>query len=418
MIEKDFVKKLSKECDFNFISGKGDVKGFARKKKISVQEAARHLRYNFFFKVGKRLNVHKIILGHHRDDNVETILLGFLKGAGLKGLSGIESVKERDDFLVIRPMCEVSKDEIISYLFERKLKPRVDSSNLKKTYLRNRLRLEILPNLRKDINARVDEAILRLGEIYSKENEYLGKTVSKTIKKVIKEKEGRIYIDRGNFTKCHTAIQRRILREVFNHIGIIGEGSNFQQIEILRNFILTFHAGQKLNLARGYVVKGCYPQDGFAYGYIAIEKGTVRSPQGRDESRLVRGIKLNIPGETRVKELNLKIKAQFFNKVPSIKMMKRAFPEKVFFDVAKIKLPIYLRARKPGDFFKPLGMKGSIKLKKYFINTKIPQERRKDIPLLIMRGEVVWVVGYAVSEKVKVGPSTKNVLALRQISLT
>ena len=254
------------------------MQGFARKNKVSVQEAGRHLRYNFLFKLGKKLNSYKIVLGHHRDDNVETILLGFLKGAGLKGLSGIEAVREMDNFLLLRPMCEISKDEINFYLGERGLKPCLDSSNLKKTYLRNRLRLEILPILRKNINARVDNAILRLGEIYSKENAYLDEVVSKSIKKVIKEKGERIYIDRNNFLKCHTAIQRRFLREVFDRIGIIGEGSNFQQIEILRNFILTCNAGQKLNLARGFIVKAAYPhpkghrQDGFTYGHIYIEK--------------------------------------------------------------------------------------------------------------------------------------------------
>jgi len=413
--ERDFVMGLSKKYGFNFTSGKGDVQGFARKNKVSVQEAGRHLRYNFLFKLGKKLNIHKIVLGHHRDDNVETILLSFLKGAGLKGLSGIEAVRERDKFLLLRPMCEISKDEINFYLSERGLKPCLDSSNLKKTYLRNRLRLEILPILRKNINARVDNAVLRLGEIYSKENAYLDEVVSKNIKKVIKEKGGRIDINRDNFLKSHTAIQRRFLREVFDRIGIIGEGSNFQQIEILRNFILTCNAGQKLNLARGFIVKGGYPQDGFAYGHIYIEKGTVRSPQGRHESRLVRGIKVNIPGETLIRQLNLKVGARFLKKAPSLKVIKRSFPEEVYLDAEKIKLPIYLRARKPGDSFRPLGMKGSIKVKKYFINVRIPQEERQDIPLAVMGGEIIWVVGHAISEKVKVTTSTKNVLAIRQI---
>ena len=390
------------------------MQGFARKNKVSVQEAGRHLRYNFLFKLGKKLNIHKIVLGHHRDDNVETILLSFLKGAGLKGLSGIEAVRERDNFLLLRPMCEASKDEINFYLGERGLKPCLDSSNLKKTYLRNRLRLEILPILRKNINARVDNAILRLGEIYSKENEYLDEVVSKNIKKVIKEKGGRIYIGRDNFLKCHTAIQRRFLREVFDRIGIIGEGSNFQQIEILRNFILTCNAGQKLNLARGYIVKG-------GYGPIAIEKqksGVWNLPVRvlTPKVSVPFLLKLNIPGETLIRGLNLKVGARFLKKAPSLKVMKRSFPEKVYLDARKIKLPIYLRARKPGDFFRPLGMKGSIKVKKYFINVRIPQEERQDIPLAVMGGEIIWVVGHAISEKVKVTPSTKNVLAIRQIS--
>jgi len=401
---------LSKKYGFNFTSGKGDVQGFARKNKVSVQEAGRHLRYNFLFKLGKKLNIHKIVLGHHRDDNVETILLGFLKGAGLKGFSGIGTVRERDNFLLLRPMCEISKDEINFYLSERGLKPCLDSSNLKKTYLRNRLRLEILPILRKNINARVDNAILRLGEIYSKENAYLDEVVSKNIKKVIKEKGGRIYIDRDNFLKCHTAIQRRFLREVFDRIGIIGEGSNFQQIEILRNFILTCNAGQKLNLAKGYIVKG-------GYGHIFIEKKPIKIvPPTRWDKWGNGRIKVNIPGETLIRQLNLKVGARFLKKAPSLKVIKRSFPEEVYLDAEKIKLPIYLRARKPGDSFRPLGMKGSIKVKKYFINVRIPQEERQDIPLAVMGGEIIWVVGHAISEKVKVTPSTKNVLAIRQIS--
>ena len=262
--EKTFVKNLSRQYGLNFASGKGNVKAFARKKKISIQEAARSLRYDFLFKLAKKLNVRKIVLGHHRDDSVETILLGFLKGS-LRGISGIETVRKRDKFLLIRPMCGVSKDEIISYLSKRKIKPCLDSSNLKNTYLRNCLRLKILPALRKEINVKVDEAILRLGEIYSKENEYLDRIILKNITKVIKRKGKKIDINRTNFLKCHIAIQRRFLREVFGCIGIIGEGSNFHQIEILRNFISTFHPNQKLNLARSYIVKG-------RSGHVYIEK--------------------------------------------------------------------------------------------------------------------------------------------------
>ena len=409
--EKDYIQRLGRGYGVSFASREGKVKAFARENKISIQEAGRYLRYNFLFNLGKRLKVVKIVLGHHRDDSVETVLLGVLKGTGLKGLSGIEKVRERNGFLLLRPLLDFSKEEIATYLSERRLSPCLDSSNLKETYLRNRLRLKVIPFLRENINPKVEEAILRLSEIYSRENEYLEGLVSKNIKKVVREKQGRFYIDRNNFLKFHIALARRFLREILDRLGIIGEGSNFRQIEIMRHFISTFRPGQRLDLASGYVVRG--GRDG-----ISIEKKILRV-YGRAGEKILAAkrakllYRLRIPGETMVKDLDIKIAAQFSKKIPSLREMKKAFPEKVFFDRAKIKLPLSLRLRKPGDRFRPLGMKGTTKLKKYFINAKIPQEERGHIPLLVSGGEIIWVTGQAISDRVKVGPETKDILSVK-----
>jgi tRNA(Ile)-lysidine synthase len=418
--EKEYIAGLSEECGLRFISGKGNVKAFASKNKVSLQEAGRYLRYNFLFGLGKKLNIHKVLLGHHRDDNVETILLSFLKGAGLKGLSGIEAARARNGFLLVRPMCGISKDEISSYLSKRGLKPCIDSSNLKRTYLRNRLRLKIIPLLKRDINPRVDKAILRLNEIYSGENEYLNEVVSKNINKVIGKKGKKFCIDRKKFLKHHISIERRLLRELFDMLGIIGEGSNFRQIEILRNFISVSQPGQKLNLAKGFLVKT-------GYGYISIEKTPCASV--REASiKGMRPVKMNVPGETQIPGLNIKIRAALRSAGtahgrrikpctspgawPSLRDIKKAAPEKVFFDAEKVKLPLYVRTKRPGDSFKALGMKGTVKLKKYFINARVPQERRNSIPLVVSGGEIIWIAGYAVSEKVKVASNTKRILTL------
>ena len=209
----------------------------------------------------------------------------------------------------------------------------------------------------------------------------------------------------------HIAIERRILREIFSHLGIIGEGSNFRQIESLRNFISTFHPGQKLNLAKGYTVNGSYGHIFITSlrGAIARAQQSKACPKGTKQS-----LKMNIPGETLIKDLSIKVVARFSKKIPSPGEMRRSFPGKVFLDAKQIKLPLYLRTRRPGDFFEPLGMKGSIKIKKYFINTKIPQERRKFIPLVVSGREIIWVVGCAISDRVKVTPRTKNILMLRK----
>jgi tRNA(Ile)-lysidine synthase len=358
------------------------------------------------------LKVRKIVLGHHRDDSVETALLGFLKGAGLKGISGLEKVAVRNGFWLIRPLLDFSKEEIAAYLSERGLWPCLDSSNLTEKYLRNRLRLKVLPFLRKNINPKVEGAILRLSEIYSRENEYLEELVSRNIRKVVREKQGRFYINRKNFLKFHPALGRRFLRRIFDRLGIMGEGSNFRQIEIIRNFISSSRCGQGLDLAAGYTVRAGRDE-------IVIEKKIIKR-RGKDIT--AKGINtlypLNIPGETIVKDLNIKIAARVTKRHPSLKEMKMSFPAKVFFDMARIKMPLYLRVRKPGDRFRPLGMAGTAKLKKYFINAKIPQEERGRIPLLVSGGEIIGVIGQAISETVKVRPETKDILLLRQIPLT
>lgn len=398
--EKEYVRYLSRGYGFNFVTGRGDVRKLARKENISIQEAARKLRYNFLFELGRKLNIQKVALGHHRDDSVETILLSFLKGSGLKGISGIEAARERRGFFLIRPLIDFSKDEIISYLSRKRLRPCYDSSNLKKTYLRNRLRLRILPALRKEINPRVDDAILRLGEIYSRENEYLDEVVSKNIKKVIRGKGGRVSIDKKKFSGYPVALERRFLREVLGVLGIIGEGSNYRQIENLRNFILSSQSGRKLNLAGGVVAIS-------RYNSVCIERKSIEK-RGRGFSK----IRLNIPGETEIKDLNLKISASITKRLPSLKRVKEAFPEKVFFDIDKLEFPLYVRTKVSGDSFTPLGMKGRVKIKRYFINSRIPQDIRNSIPLVTDRKDIIWVVGHAISEKARLTSSTRNILIL------
>lgn len=401
--EIEYVKGLCAGFGLEFVSGRGDVKSFAKRYKVSIQEAGRKLRYDFLFELAKKMDIQKIALGHHRDDIVETALLGLFKG-GPKSLSGIDTLRKRDKFQLIRPMCDVSKEQILSYISKRKLKPCIDSSNLKDKYLRNRLRLKILPILRKDINPRVDDAVLRLTDIYARESEYIDKAVSKIINKLISEKGSKIYLHKNQFLKLHIALQRRLLREIFMRIGIIGEGNSFRQIESLRNFISDFHPGQRLDLARGFTAKG-------VYGRLIIEKKYADKKQKKNAGLLKRLV-LNVPGETVAKELGILIKAEFSDRVPSLNQMKKAFPDKVYLDREKIKNSLYIRTRRQGDSFRPLGMKGTAKLKEFFIDRKIPQQERKFIPLVLCGKEIVWVAGHAISEKIKIDSSTKKILML------
>jgi tRNA(Ile)-lysidine synthase len=184
------VKKLARTFNLPLRSKSFDVPTFAKKEKLSEEEAARQIRYEFLSKVALQYKANKIALGHTEDDQIETILMRLIRGAGQEGLKGIPPARIlnlRPRIKIIRPLIETSRSEIESYLAKHNLKARLDSSNLKPIYLRNKIRLELLPLLRK-YNPKIKEVLLSTAEILKEEEEYLQRETEKVLNRIIRER--------------------------------------------------------------------------------------------------------------------------------------------------------------------------------------------------------------------------------------
>ncbi|GAH22285.1 unnamed protein product, partial [marine sediment metagenome] len=236
---------------------------FARKEKLSEEEAARQVRYEFLSKVSLRYKANKIALGHTEDDQLETILMRLIRGTGQEGLKGIPPVRIlnlKPRIEIVRPLIETSRSEIESYLARHNLKARLDSSNLKPIYLRNKIRLELLPLLRK-YNPRIKEVLLSTVRILREEEEYLQENTEKVFNRVIKEKKkGRIGLKLKDFSNYPRALQRRVLREAIRFIQGDLQGFTFQHYENILKLTKESPSGSQIDLPHNLIVQKDYGQ--------------------------------------------------------------------------------------------------------------------------------------------------------------
>lgn len=189
--DERFVKRLARDLGLDFYAKAFEVKSIAKKKKLSIEEAAREVRYGYLNSLARRIKADKIALGHNADDQAETVLMRLIRGAGGLGLSGIPAAKGK----IIRPLLEVKREEIEQFLKEADLGFRIDSTNLRKDYLRNRIRLELLPYLKRKYNPKIVDILNRTATILSAQEDYLKRLTLKEFRGVAKEENEKISLD-------------------------------------------------------------------------------------------------------------------------------------------------------------------------------------------------------------------------------
>jgi len=214
-----FVRSLSKELGLTFYSGSGNVRREAVKTGASIEEAARKMRYDFFLGTAKKLGIQKIALGHTLDDQAETVLMRILQGTGLRGLQGIREVHRMEGIDLIRPLLKFSKQEILNFCRTEKIEFRKDESNRSVRFFRNRIRLKLLPVLKRDFNPRITEALARIPAIASREIALLDRLEAQAWKAAVK-KAGtkRIELKREVFFQMESPLQFRIIERALKKI--------------------------------------------------------------------------------------------------------------------------------------------------------------------------------------------------------
>ena len=220
---KDFCKNLGIECYIKRI----DVVKIANNLKRGTEETGRQIRYEFFNEVLEKTASNKIATAHNNNDKVETILMNILRGSGTSGLKGIEA--KRDD-KYIRPLIEVSREEIENYCEKNKLNPRIDKSNQENIYTRNKVRNVVIPYIKKEFNPNIIKTINRLSEVATEENEYLEKITEKTFNEICICPEKQIILDLKKFNKLELVIKRRVILYTINEV--LGTTAGIEKINI------------------------------------------------------------------------------------------------------------------------------------------------------------------------------------------
>lgn len=404
----NFVKNLAQELGLPCKVKSCNLTKIARKEHSTLEEAAREYRYKFYSETAKKFKANKIALGHNADDQIETVLMRFLRGSGLEGLVGIPPIRGK----IIRPLIECSKEEIEEYCKENKIEYRVDSSNEEVIYFRNKIRLELLPLLAKDYNKNIKDITLRLRNIVSEVSVYLNHETELLFKEVTRRKSPEmVIIDLKKFTSLPLALKRRIIRKSIEVVkGNLYSISFAHNNEILK---LTEHQlGEKeIYLPDNLMTKKIYNKIIIYKKRISKDQtGEIPTPWKYD---------ILIPGKTEIKSLGIKVEIKILDSADiksslylNRKKSKGEFLE--FIDYNKVKLPLKLRNRRSGDRFYPLKMKGLKKVKDFFIDNKIPKGCRDLIPILVdSEDQIIWIMGMRLDDRVKINSDTKKMLCVK-----
>ena len=393
LADEKFVEKLAKKLNLPYYSKTVNMDKYAKEQGISSEEAGRKLRYGFFREILFKIGGGKIAVAHNRNDQAETLLMRFFRGTGIDGLKGMEY--ENGD--IIRPILGIERKEIEKYLLDKNIDSRLDKTNLEPIYNRNRIRLELIPYIEENYNPNIIDTLWRTSKIASIDSDFLEEYTQKTYNKLVKKKtKHSIILDESLFLKEHKSIQQRIIRNSILDINDNLQGFTEKHISYILRLFLEGGTGKSIDLIDNIIAKT-------SYGDFIIEKK--REVKKKDFL-----YKINMEGFTYIDESGHEFKTEVFP-FEKIDINKKDRFVK-YFDYDKIKGGLYVRNRKDGDRFIPYGMKGSKKIKDYFIDEKIPKEERDRIPLVTDRENILWVAGYRSSDLYKVTNNTKNVLII------
>jgi len=391
--ETELVRKESARLGLPFEYGQFNVKEFQESGGFSLQDAARRIRFQFFHDLLKKYGGGKIALGHNADDQVETVLLRLLRGSGLKGLKGMLPIREKR---VIRPLLEIRREEIEGFARENSIPYLLDSSNLKKDYLRNRLRLNLIPLIEQEYQPGFQRAIIKTSTLLREENDFIEKEAGEAYQRITREEEGQITFKFSAYQSLHQAIQWRVIQKMLEKMedGSKMDEGEWSDVNLIYRRLQPPPASLLLELSHGLCLEKQY--DG-----VLLRRGGVRTIPPFE-------VELDIPGRTYIKEIEKEVVAEEreWDRSKPIDESRNV----VLLDYERLHLPLRMRNFRPGDRFQPLGTEGTQKLKEFFIDHKIPKFERPSIPLLISGEMIAWIVGYRIDERTKITSETKRVL--------
>ena len=392
--DEEYVNKLCKDLNIPCYIKQVDINKYARENKLSSEMAGRSVRYDFFDEIISKYGFNKIATAHNANDQAETILFRLMRGTGLEGLGGI---KVSRDNKIIRPILCLSRNEVEDYIEKEGLNPRIDKTNFEKVYNRNKIRLDILPYIKKHFNADIVQTLNRMSTLLQKDNDYLERSAYKYYEKnCLKSKEH--FILKKELFNEEEAITSRVIRNALTEYSKSNYDFEMKHIsEIIH--LARKNSGKKIDLPNKIYAENIY-------GDIYIKK-RIKKQKIDNKNEIV--INKNDINGKKVEFHNYKLE---FSIIDNNNLIYKKNSLKKFFDFDLIENFIVIRKRKDGDKMIPLGMKGTKKIKDIFIDAKVPKEQRDYIPIIEFDNNIAWLTGIKVSDEYKVNNNSKNILMI------
>ena len=387
---RDLARRFGVPCLVESVA----VADVARARRVSVERAGHHVRYAFFARAAAELGGGRVALGHTIDDQAETVLLRLIRGAGAAGLSGM---RPRVGALV-RPLLEVGRAELRRYLADGRIPFREDASNADLRVPRNRVRHELLPQLR-TYSPRVVEALARQADIARADEAWLSRRANEAAADLVSQERGLVALDAAGLAALPPALARRVARDALARIEPRRREIGFDAIERVRRTAAgglartdlpdcrVERAAGRVRLVPRRGRTGPVPRPGFAY-------------------------RLAIPGEVSVPEAGVRVRAEVVEAAAGARAAGGGWTAVVALPAAA---PLVVRSWRFGDRYRPLGLGGrSRKLQDLFVDRKVPRDERTRIPLVLdADGRVVWVVGFGIGHDFRAGEGDESVLFLK-----
>ncbi len=396
MIDEEYAKKLCETLNIKFYSIRIDINKIANDRGVSTETAGRDERYKFFNDIKNKEGYTKIATAHNANDQAETILMRIMRGTGLEGLGGIPVER---DAIYIRPILFLERDSIEKYCENNNLNPRIDKTNLENIYSRNKVRLDILPYMKKNFNNDIVKVINRMSLLLQEDNEFINNEAIKAFNKYCSLKNNEIIINRELFDR-EKAIITRVIRKSLTTLSKSTYDFEMKHVKEVIN-LKDIGTNKRIDLPNGIYAENIYGEI-----YIKEKDSLINKNNEYSEVTIkkedLNGLKIDFLGCLIEFEVSLREKNLKFNNNDLIK----------YFDYDKINEYVTFRKRKNGDRITPLGMNGSKKIKDIFIDMKIPKDYRDNIPIMQIDNEIAWVLGVKTSNTYKVTKTTKKILKI------
>ena len=369
------VKKLSERNNISFFSKNFDIKKYAQKNKLSLQAAARKERYKWFSNILEKNNIDLLCTAHHINDNLETVIYNLVNSTGFRGIRGIKVLRKN----IFRPLMNFNKNELMDYALKNNLEWREDSSNKLMKYSRNRIRLKIIPQLKK-INNSLERSVGDTSSNLSELEKFISFQISKLTEKYVDNSSNGFKININKWEKKD--FNFFLLKEYLNQLGF-----NYSQCD---NIILSFNR-----------ISGKYYES--KKFKLIIERGFIFLLE-KQKNNFKINLNINESGTYKLYDRNIK-----FEVTNSSSFVLNENKNVAQLDLNKIKFPLKIRNWKKGDSFKPLGMKKNKKVSDFLIDKKVPNYIKIFQCVILSDNNIVWLIDHQIHDEYKVTNKTKKV---------
>lgn len=372
-----------------------DVPKLAKQTGMSMENCARQQRYSLFYDIKNELGINKIAVAHNLDDQAETVLLKLFRGSGLQGLSGMDYIR---DGVIIRPLLDVYKQEIVDYCKKNFLTPRLDYTNKQAEYTRNKVRLNLIPEIEKNFTSNIKQILSRTANNIRQDYEFIDEQAQKKYEDIrTQKKQDLVSLNINLLSNENPAIRNRVIRCAIN--DVLGNLTDISSVHISDiSDLIEKKSGKMLNLPQNLKV------------YTFSERLIFTTREINNEQITYR-YKIEPEGYTFIDEIKMGVRTSIMDKKDSLNLPTSQFAK--VFDYDKIKGDIILRNREAGDKYKPIGLKGTKKVKDILIEKKVlPQDKYK-YPVLCDENGIMWLYDYRIDENYKIDENTKKVIRIQ-----